>query len=42
MAKGAILLLVSALYDNSEIKEVEAYRSTAMRLLNTIGWGNYE
>jgi uncharacterized phiE125 gp8 family phage protein len=42
MAKGAVLLLVSALYDNSEMKEAEAYRSTAHRLLHATSWGNYE
>ena len=41
-AKGSILMLVSALYDQSELKESEAYRSTARRRLADIDWGIYE
>lgn len=42
VAKGAVLMLVRALYDQSELKESEAYRSTAYRLLDMTDWGNYE
>jgi len=42
VAKGSILMLVNALYDQSEIQESAAYRSTAYRLLDMTDWGNYE
>ncbi len=42
VAKGAILMLVSALYDPEELQEAAAYRETAKRMLRQIDWGSYE
>lgn len=41
-AKHAVLLLVNANYDASELQEAEAYRATAKRILDQLDWGNYE